>query len=320
MVKVTIVGIGALGCLFGARLSNVADVTLVGRWPEQLAALQNHGLQLIEPDGRSRHYRLCATDNIRSAGLAGLVLILVKSPQTERAARQAAELLAPDGIALTLQNGLGNLETLAGIVGAQRAAAGVTTQGATVVEPGVVRHAGNGPTQLGRLPGLVTPITAIADLFHEAGLEAVLVDQVDSLIWGKLAVSAAINPLTALLGVANGYLAEEAAARTVMLAAAREVAAVAEAEGISLPYLDAGERALAVATATATNRSSMLQDVQRGAETEIDAINGAVVRLGQKHRVATPMNERLWLLMKRLEAGRPLPLPHQILDSLTQAQ
>jgi 2-dehydropantoate 2-reductase len=316
--RVAIIGIGALGCLFGARLSSAADVTLVGRWPEQLAALQNNGLQLIEVDGLIRHYRLCATHDLGKVGQVSLALILVKSPHTEQAARQAAELLAPEGMAVTLQNGLGNLETLAAITGVRRAAAGVTTQGATVIGPGLVRHAGEGPTQLGRASDLAVPITAVVDLFQAVGLETHLVENVDSLIWGKLAVSAAINPLTALLGVANGFLAEEAAARTVMVAAAREVAAVAHAEGISLPYADAGERALAVARATAHNQSSMWQDVQRGAVTEIDAICGAVVRLGRKHRVATPINEQLWSLIKRLEAGRPLP--SQILDSLNQAQ
>jgi 2-dehydropantoate 2-reductase len=320
MVRIAVIGIGAMGCLFGARLSAVADVALIGRWPEQLAALQNMGLQLVDPDGRSRHYPLCAANKWPKAGPARLALILVKSQQTERAARQAAELLAPDGIALTLQNGLGNLETLAAVVGAHRAAAGVTTQGATVLGPGLVRHAGHGPTHLGRLPDLLTPITAVAELFRQAALETLLVDNVDALIWGKLAVSAAINPLTALLGVANGYLAENRVARTIMLAAAQEVATVAAAEGVTLPYPDAGERALAVAQATAANQSSMLQDVQRGATTEIDAICGAVMRLGRRHQVATPVNEQLWRLIKRVETGRPLPPQPKLLDILTQAQ
>jgi 2-dehydropantoate 2-reductase len=317
MTRIAIIGVGALGCLFGARLSRVADVTLVGRWRAQLAALQNTGLRLIGPNGQHHHYRLCATNDLRQVSQMNLVLLLVKSPQTARAAQQAARLLAPDGLALTLQNGLGNLEVVTAAVGSGRAIAGVTTQGATVVAPGIVRHAADGPTQLGRAPGLTTALTDVIHLFQAAGLHTELVDNVDSLIWGKLAVSAAINPLTALLKVPNGHLAEESAARQIMLAAAREVAAVAAAEGIRLPYPDAGERALAVARATAGNRSSMLQDVERGAVTEIDAICGAVVRLGQKHGLATPVNNQLWLLVKAVEAGRPLPSPQAVLESLS---
>jgi 2-dehydropantoate 2-reductase len=317
MTRIAIIGVGALGCLFGARLSRVADVVLVGHWPEQLVALQNHGLQLTAPGGQQHHYPLCATDDLRQVSRADLILLLVKSPQTERAARQAAQILAPAGVALTLQNGLGNLDILAAAVGKERAIAGVTTQGATVVAPGWVRHAADGSTQLGRAPGLTAAITAVARLFEEAGLQTELVDHVDSLIWGKLAVSAAINPLTALLNVANGYLAEEGAARRIMLAAAREVAAVAAAEGVSLPYADAGERALDVARATAGNESSMLQDVKRGALTEIDAICGAVVRLGQQHGVATPVNRQLWLSVKEVEAGGPPPAPHQLFERVT---
>jgi 2-dehydropantoate 2-reductase len=151
---------------------------------------------------------------------------------------------------------------------------------------------------------LAQPLQAVADLFNAAGLETTLVDNPNSLVWGKLAINAGINPLTALLEVPNGELAEQESWRQVMAAAAREVAQVAAAQGIRLPFGDAADRTVAVSRATATNRSSMLQDVSRAAPTEIDAITGAVVRFGQLLGIPTPVNEKLLRLVKDKEAGR----------------
>src|SRR5690606_40431702 len=121
-----IIGIGAMGCLFGAKLSQVAEVTLVGHWPAQLAALREHGLRLIDPDGRSHTLRLSATANPKTAAPADLALILVKSYQTPQAAATAQQLLAAHGVALTLQNGLGNWEQLTAVLGPHRASLGIT--------------------------------------------------------------------------------------------------------------------------------------------------------------------------------------------------
>ncbi|HEX6387696.1 MAG TPA: 2-dehydropantoate 2-reductase [Anaerolineae bacterium] len=300
-MNVAIIGVGAMGCLFAGHLASLAKVVMIGRWQEQLAALQDQGLTLIHTDGRESHHRLHATSGLTGLAPADLALILVKSGQTERAARQAQQLLSPRGIALTLQNGLGNLEKVAAVVGANRAALGVTAQGATVVAPGIVRHAGHGPTHLARQPAAAAGLAEVAELFNQAGLETYLTDNANSLVWGKLAVNAGINPLTALLGVPNGFLAENEGARAIMGQAAEEVAAVARAQGIELPFADAAQRALEVARATAANHSSMLQDVMRGASTEIDAICGAVVDYGRRYDVPTPVNERLLQLVKRLE-------------------
>jgi 2-dehydropantoate 2-reductase len=214
-----------------------------------------------------------------------------------------------------LQNGLNNRAALRAVLGEQRVALGVTSQGATVIAPGIVRHAGHGPTYLGRDPLLGPAQTArlaeVADLFNRAGLETHLVDDTDALVWGKLAVNAAINPLTALLRVPNGFLVEHETLVGVMRGVAGEVAAVAAAQGIVLPD-DPGERAIGVARATAANRSSMLQDVLRGAPTEIETICGAVARVGDQVGVATPLNGWLSRLVHRLEAGDPPVAPGDV--------
>jgi 2-dehydropantoate 2-reductase len=290
-MRIAIVGVGAMSCLLGAGLSAVADVTLLGHWPEQLATLRRDGLRLEHPDGRHSHHALSVADDPASVGHVAVALVAVKSRQTPDAAQLIARLLAADGLALTLQNGLNNRAALRAVLGRERVALGVTSQGATVIGPGVVRHAGHGPTYIGRdaalgpaqhacLPDLVALLSA-------AGFDTHLVDDTDGLVWGKLAVNAAINPLTALLRVPNGFLVEHEVLLDIMRRTAAEVAAVAAAQGIILAD-DAAERAVAVAWATAANRSSMLQDVERGAPTEIDAICGAVARAGAAVGVATP--------------------------------
>jgi 2-dehydropantoate 2-reductase len=237
-----------------------------------------------------------ATDDPSECAGAGLALVLVKSWQTERAAGQLAEWFAPEGVALTLQNGLGNREVLAGALGAERVALGVTTTGATLVGPGLVRPGGEGTTSLGEHPRL----EPLVNLLRQAGFAVESVPSADDLLWSKLVINAAINPLTALLRCPNGELVARPAARSLMAAAAREAADVAEACGRSLIYSDPVAVCEDVARRTAANHSSMFQDVQRGAPTEIDAICGAIVAAGEAHSVPTPVNRVLWLLVKAL--------------------
>jgi 2-dehydropantoate 2-reductase len=169
-----------------------------------------------------------------------------------------------------------------------------------------VRHAGEGSIHLAPPPGSSELFLPVVDLLQKAGFAAEVAEDVDSLVWGKLAVNAGINPLTAVLNVPNGYLVEHEATRAVMLAAAQETETVAAARGIQLPYPDAGERVLAVARATAQNRSSMLQDLGRGSRTEIDAICGPVVTLGEEAGVETAVNRQLFTWIKQIEAGQSL--------------
>lgn len=288
-----IAGTGAMACLFGARLAPYADVTLLGTWPEGLRALRSDGIRL-ETDGTERTVPVRATADPTDCAGTSCALVLVKSWQTARAARQLADCLAPNGVAVTLQNGLGNLEQLRAALGSRRAALGVTTVGATLRGPGHVRAGGGGATYLSHHPALET----LASLLHQAGFSIEIVDDLEGLLWGKLAVNAGINPVTALLRVENGDLLTRSGARELVRAAAQEVARVASARGTPLPHSDAAAEAFAVARRTQHNRSSMYQDVLRGAPTEVDAISGAVVREGERCRVPTPVNWTLWQLVR----------------------
>lgn len=292
-----ITGTGALASLFGARLAAAGvEVTMLGSWPEGLAALRAHGVRLVEADGAQRAWPVrIAADPAECRGVR-CALVLVKAWQTERAAQQLAACLPADGLALTLQNGWGNRETLEQALGPERVALGTTTLGATLLAPGVVRAGGQGPVTLGSHPR----VQPLANLLRAAGFDVRLANDVAGLAWGKLVINAAINPLTALLRVPNGQLLERPEARALMGLAASEAAAAGLAQGLHLPFDDPVAAAEDVARRTAVNHSSMYQDVQRGRPTEIDAICGAVVQAGERVGVATPVNRTLWLLVRAI--------------------
>ncbi|MBN2337831.1 MAG: ketopantoate reductase family protein [Acidobacteria bacterium] len=292
-MHVTLFGTGALGCLFGSRLAPVAEVTLVGSWTEALDSIGRRGI-LLEEGAGSRSVRVRTARLGEGVPAADLVLVLVKSWQTGTIAPCLGPALRKGGVVLTLQNGLGNLERLG-----PGAFAGSTTEGAALLGPGHVRAAGGGPT-------VVAAPQWVARLLGRAGFDARECDprEVQALLWAKLTASCGINALTALLGVPNGELLARPAAWDLVARAAHECARVAEAAGIRLPFEDAAEEARAVARRTASNRSSMLQDLERGAPTECDAIQGAVAAEGARRGVPTPVNGLLWLLVKAATEGK----------------
>ena len=296
-MKILIVGTGALASLFAARLTQAGyDVTMLGTWKEGLDALRQNGVRLEDANGNEQKYKVRATHDPQECIGTKHAIVLVKAWQTERAARQLAECLAEDGLAVTLQNGLGNYETLTRSLGLNRVALGSTTTGATLLGAGLVRAGGEGIISIGQNQAL----GQIEAALQSAKFNVQIVDDAQALIWGKLVINAAINPLTALLRVSNGELLTHPAAREAMGALARETAQIAYAENIDLPFDDPVAAVEDVARKTAANHSSMLQDALRGAPTEIDAICGAIVRLGEKHKIGAPVNWVCWQLVRAL--------------------
>ncbi len=302
-MEILIVGAGAMGGLFAALLTPHAAVTLLTTNQEHAGAIEAHGLALTALDGATQHVQVrVRTDPRRCEGQADLVLICTKAGATGAAARSAGDLLAPDGLVLTLQNGLGNLEQIEAEVGPARAAAGVTAQAATLLGPGQVHHAGCGPTAIGVRTGQERRLEAVAALFNRAGIDTSLSDDVDSLLWSKLVVNVGINALTALMRVPNGVLARYPTCEGLMADAVVEAVAVARSLGIAMDEEQQLARVRQVCTLTAANRSSMLQDILRGTATEIEVINGAVVARGLATGIPTPVNSLLTRLVKALEA------------------
>jgi 2-dehydropantoate 2-reductase len=295
---ILIIGTGAMACLFAARLAaSGIQVTMLGTWVVGLQALQQYGVRLVDNDGSQKAYPVVATNDPQLCRETRFGLVMVKSWQTPRAAKQLAGCLSIDGLVLSLQNGAGNFESLTAALGARRVALGVTTVGATLLSPGLVRAAGEGIISLSAHPALMP----LASLLRSANFVVENAPDANALLWGKLVINAAINPLTAILRLTNGELLSRDSAHALLRATAREAAAVAVAQGIRLPYPDPVVAAETIARRTATNRSSMLQDIERGAPTEIDAICGAIVKAGEQTGVATPINRTLWQMVKALE-------------------
>jgi 2-dehydropantoate 2-reductase len=302
-MRIAVVGAGAMGSLFGAKLSALADVTLLDPWAEHVATMQRDGLCLTELDGSETTVPVTATTDPAAVPEADLAIIFVKAHATRQASEWANGFLARDGLALTLQNGVGNAETMAEVLGAGRVVAGVTSHGATLLGAGRVRHAGAGPTHIASRPEIAEKLSDVAAIFEQAGFEVHLSDDLQSLVWGKLVINVGINALTAILRVPNGQLVEIPAASELMAQVVAEAVDVCKAGGISLPYGDPLGRVQEVARATATNRASMLQDVLRGAPTEIGVINEAIVREGKRLGVATPVNEFIVTTIRAIEGS-----------------
>jgi 2-dehydropantoate 2-reductase len=309
-MRVAIIGTGALACVYAARMAAHADICMFGTWPQGVAAIRANGIHVVEPDGRLWRAQVSVYGDpseveaqrraYAEQGGADVALILVKSYQTLRAAEWAGELLAADGLAVTLQNGLDNYEAIIEEVGEARAAVGVTYNGATMLGPGEVRHVAHNVTYLGTRPAQDARVRALAELLDRAGLETEIGEEIEGRLWGKAVVNAAINPLTALWRVPNGALLAPPDRRWLLARLSEEAANVARAKGLTLPFEDPVAYTESVCRSTAANRSSMLQDVERGRPTEIDSINGIIITEGKANGVHVGVNEVVWRLVRAL--------------------
>ncbi len=306
-MKIAIVGAGAMGCLYGARLSVVEEhqVVLLDVWQEHVDAVRARGL-LVEEGGAIFSYRrVTAESRAEAVGPADLAILFVKSTKTAEAMESSRAVFGPDTTVLTLQNGLGNTDIIGRVVVPTNILAGTTAHGATMLGPGKIRHAGFGKTVLGALePGRQELAERIGALFRRAGLETETSANVMGLVWDKLLVNVGINALTALTGLENGALLRYPELTQLMEEAVREGVSVAKAAGITLGFSDAVAHTREICLATAGNRSSMLQDVANGKETEIDMLNGAVLREGQRYGVDTPVNRVLTSLIRIRQRDR----------------
>ena len=301
-MKITVIGAGAMGSLFGAILAESGeDVRLYDIWEEHVKAINEKGLD-IELNGKTRSVSVNATSDKRQIEKTDLAIIFVKSTQTVDAARIASELVGNSGFVLTLQNGMGNADIIGEVIDPGRIIAGTTSYGATMLGPGSIRHAGTGQTVIGMWSGIQkTGIAKIAAVFNKAGIVTETVDDVRSVIWGKLLVNVGINAITALTGIKNGRILDLAATKALSCAAVEEALEVARAQGVKVSD-NTVEHVFQVAEATRNNRSSMGQDVDNKRQTEISAINGAIVREAQKLGINVPVNRTLTALIETLQA------------------
>ena len=305
-MDIVIIGAGAMGCLFGALLApHTTNLTMYCRQERVARLLRTRGIVLQHMDGTQEHVRVKTISNIDNGPLKSFdyAIICTKAHASGDAGAIAQALLRSKGMALTLQNGLGNRERIAEHVGIERTMIGITAQASTLLEPGRVRHAGAGQTFIAPDGGQQRRQSyGLIALFNEAGIDTMLEEDVDALLWSKLIVNAGINALAALLRVPNGVLAVDSGCRAMMAQVVDEAVQVAQALNITIPYDNPFNHVLEVCAQTATNRASTLQDILHQAHTEVEVINGAIARLGLLNNVPTPMNSMLTQLVKALEA------------------
>lgn len=292
-------GAGATGSVFAARLAAQNAVAVVARG-ERLRSISKYGIRVEGATSAAFRPLAAASAAELREFRPDFVLLTVKAGDTAAAAASLAG-LGRKPVRVSLQNGLGNEETLA--EGGHAVVGAVSNNGATLRRDGVVFHAGIGEVQLGAFSeASPADVERLAACLGNAGLPLRVVPDIARPLWDKAILNAAVNPVTALLGLRTGQILEAPGVWSVVRSLAREGVAVARAEGIAASEDGAGEQIRAVARATAGNRSSMLQDLERGARTEIEAITGHLVRCAGKHGVPVPWN-RLMLRLIRSREG-----------------
>ena len=290
-----------MGCLFGGLLTEAGvDVQLLDLWPEHVRALNEQGLSITR-DGEERVIRVQAFTDPAEIRKTDLALIFVKHAQTREAAETAMRLLADRGYLLTLQNGMGNAEILAEVAGSGRVVCGTTAQGAMRLGPGRIQHSGVGKTIIGMWEQERQPIVdELAALFAGAKISTNVADDIRPVIWSKLFANVGINAVTALTNTLNGQLLDLDDTRDLVKAAVTEAMQVAASLHVKVAE-DVLQEVFAIARATASNRSSMGQDVDRHRPTEIDAINGYIVRRAGELGLEVPVNQTLTALIKTMQ-------------------
>ncbi|MBS0292812.1 MAG: ketopantoate reductase family protein [Proteobacteria bacterium] len=298
-LRFAVMGAGAVGCYFGALLARAGHaVTLIGR-PPHVQAIEAHGLRLQTAAQDVQVPMGASTDASAVAG-ADVVLLCVKSTDTESAARQIQPHLSPGALVLTLQNGVDNDERVRAVLGpTQPVAAAVVYVATAMVGPGHVRHFGRGELVLAPAPQIKRLVRELA----EAGIPAQVSDNVRGALWAKLVINCAYNALSAIVQQPYGWLVQQDGAADVIADLVAECLAVAAADGVQLPGdVDAAVRA--IARTMPGQLSSTAQDLARGKPSEIEHLNGYVAKRGAALGVATPVNRALLVLVRMAEAGR----------------
>jgi 2-dehydropantoate 2-reductase len=325
-MRVLIFGAGAVGSLFGGMLSQKYDVTLLGR-KKHMDTVKKNGLKISGKTNITVHPRTA----MNVEGTYDLIILTVKSYDTEKSIETLKPILDKNTVILSLQNGLGNEEiivnslknrvfsirydgkvqsTFPSILGKADSLSrgnkgvlrGITNHGVIFVKPGEIHHSGIGETVIGEIDGMITDrIKKICSMFNDAGIKTMVSKDIKKEVWAKTIINSAINPVTAITGLKNGYLLKIPRLTKLMEQVCLEGVKVANASGVFFDY-DVFEKTKKIAEFTANNKSSMLQDIESRKRTEIDFINGAIVKIGKKRGLETPVNSMLTVLVKGIES------------------
>jgi 2-dehydropantoate 2-reductase len=308
-MQFVVIGAGNIGCVYGGNLARIGQkVGFIDVWKEHTDAIRQHGLRL---EGLTGEFTVPAhaTTDPAEAPKADAVIVCVNAYSTPDAARTARRVLKDGGYCLTLQNGVGNIEILSEVLGAERVLAGLSFQSGDLASPGFVRHTNNGPSYIGELDRSKSErLLRLNSLFAEAGLHPVLVDDVITTIWTKFVHNCGINAICAITGLRPGHIQEVPDLDAFQTRVIEETLALIRAKGVSIEDSDP------IATikeycAHKFHRVSMAQHLDRGRLSEIDALNGYVARESPKYGLAAPYNDSLAKLMKGREHKPERPIP-----------
>lgn len=298
-MKILVMGAGAVGAYFGARLQQAGEDVVYCARGENLRALKEHGLEITSIRGDLKLPPVNATDDPRDSAPYDLILFCVKVYDTEAAAEKLRGCLAPGGAILTLQNGVENEARLAEIFGADAVMGGNARIGVELVAPGKILHSTTGTIEFGELDGKITPrADAIAQAMRRAGILGELSSNIRASRWDKLMWNAAFNTVTALTGRTVGEVLDDPEGYALIRHLMEEVRAVAAAEGIEI----GGQRVAQVLAHSDKNlrplKTSTSQDRERGKPLEIEALIGVVVRIARRHGIKVPVSETIYALMR----------------------
>ncbi len=302
---VVVVGAGAMGGLFGGMLREGGlEVTLIDVKRDHVDAIDRNGLKIVGHGGE-RRISIRATTDPADAGVADVVIVLTKSMDTVAAVSGAKSVFGDHTVAISFQNGLGNEEAIGGVIGAERVLGGLSAQGATVVEPGVVRNFSDLPSYIGEMPGgLSERAGRIARAFSGAGLDTSASADIRRDIWKKLLANVSLSPISGSTDLNTREIMAIPELKAVSLAALEEGARVARAAGIDLgdEEKSAVLEKITGKGGTAEAKSSLCTDLLNKRPTEIDYINGSIVRLGREYGVPTPVNDTLVAIVKGIQS------------------
>ncbi len=301
MTNLCVIGSGRMGSLYGALLSKSGvKVTLYDTWREHMDAIRHNGLRMEGISGDLR-LRLPATSEIEEIAPCDIAIVFSDTNGTTHAAEVARKVLTPSGYALTLQNGIDNVETLTKAVSANRVLAGLSYHSAAIVGPGHIVHTHAGPTYLGEITGDRTKrLSDLVEIFQNANINSISVENIIAHIWEKWVHNCAINAISAISGLRVGEISSTPAADELQSHIIAEALAVVNAQGITLPEMNP-TAAIKAFCRIKFNKPSMLQHMEEGRRTEVDALNGAAVRVGQQLGIDTPYNHATTLMVKARE-------------------
>lgn len=303
-MKIAVLGAGALGCAIGGTLARAGNsVVLINRNAAHVQAINTHGLLMRTPAGEQTICTAAAT-TADGLGPVDLVIVLVKSFHTGAAMSAATALVGPQTTVLSLQNGLGHEDVLAQIVGREHVLAGKTYVGGVLLAPGRIISGTEGKeTLIGELDGRLSErAQRVAATFNAAGLTTAVSDNILGTMWDKLLINVSTGAVSGITRLTYGPLYGIPEIEATAVAAVREAMDVAAAAGVRLSYTDPRDAWLKARAGLPDDfKTSMLQSLEKGSVTEIDFINGAVVRWGQRFGVPTPVNATLLACIKGVE-------------------